>query len=364
MPTLPLAASSRSPAPPAVRTWDVFCRVIDNFGDIGVCWRLSADLASRGHTVRLWVDDATALTWMAPGGAPGVSVRPFEDAAAEDVSPGEVVVEAFGCDPPPAFVARMSSMAGMAGMAGLLAAAGPAPVWINLEYLSAEPWVERAHGLPSPQAGGLQKWFFFPGFAAATGGLLREPGLLEQVDAWARPEGPPRASVFCYPNQQLPSLAERFAGDFAGDLWLAPGTAPPLPPGQGLRLGWTDQPGFDRRLWSCDLNFVRGEDSLVRAIWAGRPFVWHIYPQDDGVHQQKLEAFLARLLEGAEPALAADVRALWDAWNGFGPWPARWPDAAAWGDVCRRFRDRQAALPDLVSQLDAFAWARRAGKPG
>jgi hypothetical protein len=21
--------------------WDIFCRVIDNFGDIGVCWRLA-----------------------------------------------------------------------------------------------------------------------------------------------------------------------------------------------------------------------------------------------------------------------------------------------------------------------------------
>ncbi|MEO7887531.1 MAG: elongation factor P maturation arginine rhamnosyltransferase EarP, partial [Polaromonas sp.] len=41
--------------------WDIFCKVIDNFGDIGVCWRLAADLASRGHKVRLWVDDASAL---------------------------------------------------------------------------------------------------------------------------------------------------------------------------------------------------------------------------------------------------------------------------------------------------------------
>ena len=248
----------------------------------------------------------------------------------------------------------------MAGRSEGSATAPSAPVWINLEYLSAEPWVDRAHGLPSPQPGGLQKWFFFPGFTPATGGLLREPGLLAQVDAWARPEGLPRASVFCYPNPALPTLAERFEGE----LWLAPGTSPPLPPGQAQRLGWTDQAGFDRRLWSCDLNFVRGEDSLVRAVWAGQPFVWHIYPQDDGVHQQKLDAFLARLLEDAEPALAADVRALWDAWNGFGPWPARWPDTSAWGAVCRRFRARLAAQPDLVSQLDAFAWAHGAGKPG
>jgi len=54
--------------------WDLFCRVIDNFGDIGVCWRLAADLAGRGEAVRLWTDDAGALAWMAPQGAPGVQV--------------------------------------------------------------------------------------------------------------------------------------------------------------------------------------------------------------------------------------------------------------------------------------------------
>ena len=57
------------------RSWDIFCQVIDNFGDIGVCWRLAADLAARGHQVRLWVDDASALHWMAPQGAAGVEVR-------------------------------------------------------------------------------------------------------------------------------------------------------------------------------------------------------------------------------------------------------------------------------------------------
>ena len=45
-------------------------------------------------------------------------------------------------------------------------------------------------------------------------------------------------------------------------------------------------------LWACDVNFVRGEDSLVRALWAGKPLVWHIYPQHDDAHDAKLEAFL------------------------------------------------------------------------
>jgi uncharacterized repeat protein (TIGR03837 family) len=326
--------------------WDLFCRVVDNFGDIGVCWRLAADLAARGETVRLWTDDATALRWMAPRGTPGVTVGDFDAAGA----PGEVVIEAFGCDPPAAFVDRMATRA---------ATGAGAPLWINLEYLSAEPWVERSHGLPSPQPRGLTKWFWFPGFTPATGGLLREPGLLAARAAFARPPGPRRASVFCYDNPMLATLARRYDGE----LWLAPGPAqaePALRQGPGARtLDWTDQAGYDRLLWSCDLNFVRGEDSLVRAIWAGVPFVWQLYPQHDGVHRAKLEAFLDRFLAGTEPGFGADLRALWRAWNGFGDWPARWPAEAPWRAACLAWRDRLAAQPDLGSRLQQRA--HRAG---
>lgn len=299
--------------------WDLFCRVIDNFGDVGVCWRLAAELGARGETVRLWVDDNSALAWMAPQGAPGVTVGPFDAPGA----PGEVVIEAFGCDPPPAFVARMLDVR---------------PVWINLEYLSAEDWVERSHGLPSPQANGLIKWFYFPGFTSATGGLFG-PG-----PRHVRAPGPRRASIFCYANPMLP----RLAATFDGELWLAPGAAQSLQGPRTRALPFTDQPGYDRLLQDCDVNFVRGEDSLVRAIWAGAPFVWQIYPQHDGVHRVKLEAFLDRL----QPP--ADVRALWLAWNGFGPWPERWPDEGPWRAACDALRTRLAALPDLVTQLQHF----------
>ncbi|HSM21456.1 MAG TPA: elongation factor P maturation arginine rhamnosyltransferase EarP, partial [Rubrivivax sp.] len=179
--------------------WDLFCRVVDNLGDVGVCWRLACDLASRGERVRLVIDDASALTWMAPGGAPGVQVLPWPGPA----EPGDVVIEAFGCDPPPAFVEAMVRRRA-------------APVWINLEYLSAEAFVERSHGLPSPQRNGLVKWFYFPGFTARTGGLLREPGLMEvrcAVDgsAWLAGRGihvqPGErvASLFCYDNPAVPA---------------------------------------------------------------------------------------------------------------------------------------------------------------
>jgi uncharacterized repeat protein (TIGR03837 family) len=237
------------------------------------------------------------------------------------------------------------------------------PLWINLEYLSAEPYVERSHGLPSPQPGGLSKWFFFPGFTAATGGLLREPGLLAardafERDAWLAGHGIARAphervvSLFCYDNPAIPALLQELA-HAPTLLLLTPGHAQrqvgSAPPAVRLvRLPWLSQPDYDRLLWSCDVNFVRGEDSLVRALWAGAPFVWQIYPQHDGAHAAKLQALLDRL--PPLPGLAA----LWQCWNGLRPaWPGL-PDAAAWRDAMHSTAAALAARPDLASALQAF----------
>ncbi|MFZ5546055.1 MAG: elongation factor P maturation arginine rhamnosyltransferase EarP [Pseudomonadota bacterium] len=338
--------------------WDLFCRVIDNYGDIGVCWRLAADLGRRGHAVRLWVDDASALAWMAPEGAAGVEVVPWSSEPPPLV-PGDVVVEAFGCDPPPAFVQRMQQRP---------------PVWINLEYLSAEDYVERSHGLPSPQRNGLTKWFFYPGFSPRTGGLLREPGLIEaraafdrsawlQVRGLAPQPGEQVVSLFCYDNPALPALLQTLAAR-PTLLLLTPGAAQrqalPLLDAQG-RLGalrtvplpWLTQPDYDRLLWSCDLNFVRGEDSFVRAQWAGAPFAWHIYPQRDQAHAAKLEAFLDRF--GAEEP----VRALWRGWNGLGLWPDALPSLGTWAAACQAWRQNLLTQQDLTAQLLGFAMAKR-----
>lgn len=332
------------PHAPGPASWDLFCRVVDNHGDLGFGWRLAADLAGRGELVRLWADDASALAWMAPGGASGVQVCAFDAAADDAVQPAAVVVELFGCRPPAGFVERM-------------AAARPAPVWIDVEYLSAEDWVERSHALPSPQPGGMLRWFFFPGFVPRTGGLLREPTLaLPPAHPGREPGG--TASVFCYANPMLPALAR----DWPGRLRLCPGPAQADPALRGERLAWTTQVGYDALLAGCALNAVRGEDSLVRAIWAGRPFLWQAYPLEGGAQRAKVDALLNCLLQGADAGLAAALRRLWWAWNGFVPWPAPpvWPDWPAWQDACLRWRERLAAQDDLTTQLRRFAASRPA----
>ncbi len=351
--------------------WDVFGRVIDNFGDVGVCWRLAADLAARGESVRLWLDDPAALRWLAPDGAPGVESGHWERAA-RTAAPADVVIEAFGCDPPPAFVERMT-------------ARKPAPLWINLEYLSAEPWVERCHRLPSPpQHGpgqGLEKWFYHPGFTPRTGGLLREPGLLGlragfDRDAWLAARGWQRRAgervvlVFCYPNPALPRWLAALAGVptlvllAAGPAQQLAAAAPPVGGQRRIALPILSQTEFDRALWSADLNFVRGEDSFVRAQWAAAPFVWQIYPQRDGAHVRKLQAFVERFVAAAG-ALPSPALALWQAWNGLAPWD----DGAAavldpgilagWRSAAARWRDHLAAQDDLATQLLQFATRKR-----
>lgn len=349
-----------------IRTWDVFCRVIDNHGDLGVAWRLSTDLAGRGERVRLWVDDPSALSWMAPDGHAGVQLVYWSEPA-PDLAPSEIVVECFGCDPPARFVQRMAAM-------------DSAPVWVNLEYLSAEPYAERSHGLPSPVrvAPGrvLNKRFHFPGFTPASGGLLREPGLLDtwrdfDRDHWLQSQritpgrGERLVSLFCYANAALPALLDALSAE-PTLLLVTPGASAAqvyalLGATQrrgGLRarfLSYLTQADYDGLLWACDLNFVRGEDSFVRAQWAGKPFVWQAYPQPDEVHLVKVKAFLDRFLAEAEPAFAEPLERLWKAWNGGAVTPVSradaLPDERAWRDRCEAWRDSLAAQPDLVTQL-------------
>jgi uncharacterized repeat protein (TIGR03837 family) len=371
------------------RSWDIFCTVIDNYGDAGVSWRLARQLAQEyGHTVRLWVDRLEVLARLTPQldaarasqQVAGVEVCHWPSPFPE-VVPHDGVIEAFGCTLPETFLVAMARRS-------------PRPLWINLEYLSAEAWVPQHHLLASPHPRlPLTKYFFFPGFGAHTGGLLRERDLTRQRAAFqadpaaqaafwqrwgvgpARP-GERRISLFAYENAAVAELLHVLAHSprpvtcLTPEGRLLPQVAAalmlPLAPGQAVERGmlrvqvlpFLPQDEYDRLLWACDFNFVRGEDSFVRAQWAARPFAWHIYPQEDGAHWRKLEAFTAVYVSGLPPQAANALSALWQAWNrqtgvreAWQACEAHWESlahhAAAW-------EKHLAGQPDLASLLVQF----------
>lgn len=359
----------------------IFCKVVDNYGDIGICWRLAKQLLQEhGIAVTLWVDDLWSFRWICPDVAidaevqqlAGVTVRHWRNQegvfSAGDVA--DIVIEFFGCDIPPGYIAAMAEC-------------NPRPVWLNLEGLSAEEWVEGCHALPSPHPRlPLTKYFFFPGFTTKTGGLLHESSLEEQRQRFQSDQAAMTAflarfgmtaaemtslkvSLFCYPHAPVSALFDAWRNGDAAITCLVPegvaveaiqaflGEEPK--PGAARTNGaltvrvlpFVAQPDYDRLLWACDLNFVRGEDSFVRAQWAGKPFIWHIYPQDENLHHKKLRAFLQRY--------SADIESLRDfslLWNGATAESVE--EQAAWSAIWTQF---QADLSKIA--VRSAQWRRQ-----
>jgi uncharacterized repeat protein (TIGR03837 family) len=366
---------------------DIFCRVVDNYGDIGICWRLARQW-QREHAlaVTLWVDDLVSFKRICPEvdvaaevqQTAGVTVRHWRDQdgvyTAADVA--DIVIEFFAVDIPPGYIDAMAECE-------------PRPVWFNLEGLTAEEWVEGCHRLTSPHPRlKLLKHFFFPGFTGKTGGLLREADLepqrlafqsqpaemasfLGQFGVTAAEMASTKVSLFCYQHAPVSALFDVWQNSAAPITCLVPegvaaeavhaftGGQPAATRGAlTVRvLPFVAQPDYDKLLWACDLNFVRGEDSFVRAQWAGKPFVWHIYPQDENLHHKKLRAFLQRYATQL-PALAISRCA--------GTAPPRGGDwAASWSALEREmpqmtghaadWQQQMLANGDLAGNMLAFA---------
>ncbi|MFZ6647583.1 elongation factor P maturation arginine rhamnosyltransferase EarP [Undibacterium sp. TJN25] len=377
-------------------TLALFCKVVDNYGDIGICWRLAKQLEQEHSiAVTLWVDDLRSFQRICPAVDTGRELQQVDNItvqhwrgqggefAAEDIA--DIVIEFFACDIPPGYIAAM-------------ARCEQRPVWLNLEGLTAETWVEGCHTLPSPHPSlSLTKYFFFPGFTRRTGGLLREASLEElRLDFQSRPAHADdflarfgmtpaeisslKVSLFCYPQAPVSALFQAWqTGGRAVTCLVPEGVATEaletflgIPAKAGATathgaltvrvLPFIPQPDYDKLLWSCDVNFVRGEDSFVRAQWAGKPFIWHIYPQDENLHHVKLKAFL----QAYTPATAG-LLALSYAWNGVTAgtvnWTETWPDfAEGLSGIAREatnWQNLQLANGDLASNLLKFANAMR-----
>jgi len=326
---------------------DLFCSVVDNFGDIGICWRLARQLQHEHQwQVTLWVDDLVSFQKICHSVNPALTCQLQQQvlvrhwtAVLPQLNPADkpdVVIEALACSIPRSYLEWMASFENK-------------PLWLNLEYLSAEDWVHGCHALPSPHPQlPLQKYFFFPGFTEHTGGLLREQGLLASLAELAGSTGlqkqfwldlglmdamdyKQKFSLFAYSQAQIQPWLEQLANAAESTLLLVPKGQLATDLTQLFselkhgRFDWKSlsirildfmpQPMYDRLLACCDINFVRGEDSVIRAHWAGRPFVWQIYRQEEQAHLVKLQAFLDKYLQHAADQQKACIEKLHLAWN-------------------------------------------------
>lgn len=339
----------------AGKRWDIFCKIVDNYGDIGVCWRLAQQLAhEHAINVRLFVDDMTVAKKIIPAldiTAPIQVINQVQIVTWATIEANQIVVnrialnevdvvlETFGCELPAPYLQHLSFKT----------------IWINLEYLSAESWVSEFHAKPSKHPTlALTKYFYFPGFFESTGGLIREKDLIKQRNAfiasqesqnnfWQQVIGGEsnsqdiKLSLFCYPQAHIKKLIEDLQktnrpisifmlfnstmievktifADFKyniGEVYQKNNLTIYVVP-------FLSQTDYDHLLWACDLNFVRGEDSWIRAIWASKPFIWQPYIQSDDVHLNKLNAFLNFYTENATEQTTTLIKQVNLSWSGYG----------------------------------------------
>ena len=307
------------------------CKVIDFFGDIGVAWRIAKQLKIDFNIeVHLLVDDLVTTKRLIPSidlslqkqTINGINIChcDFSEDSTSLPPPPDFLFNVFNIDLPHSYktlIKRKKSK------------------YIVIEYLSAEPWVDNFHLKPSidPQSG-LIKTYFYPGFTNQTGGLIREKGLFLRREAFDQSRrkkliqslgGDPNLysiSLFYYPIQKIEVFldvidhinkpAQFFIPQYLFDLLKLKNNYQFI---HIIPYPFLNHDDFDNLLWSCDLNFVRGEDSWTRAIWAGKPFIWQPYIQENNIHLIKLKAFLKRYYEACDQDLSEILFKIHDDWS-------------------------------------------------
>ncbi|AFZ83189.1 elongation factor P maturation arginine rhamnosyltransferase EarP [Candidatus Kinetoplastidibacterium crithidiae] len=294
---------------------DIFCKIIDNYGDIGFSWRLANDLANNYDCiVRLIVDNLTTFSSINSKINSNSNYQIIDNIQilnwnSDDVlkiKPAELIIETFNCNIPDEYIQKITENISC---------------WLNIEYLTAEPWIENCHLLPSKISKNSNKFFFFPGFNNKTGGLILEPNLIKERNIFQKSLASQlfflktlgidanllekRSSkffcyMFCYNTTPIVDIIKGFEKLNKEIVVLANLGNPILKFAKYynnkkvkiIEIPFIDQNDFDKLLWCMDINFVRGEDSFIRAIWSGRPMIWNIYQQEDNAHINKLDCWV------------------------------------------------------------------------
>jgi uncharacterized repeat protein (TIGR03837 family) len=364
---------------------DILCKVVDNYGDIGVAYRLARALsaAEPGLRLRLIVEGLEAFSAICPEIDPrlplqslpgrGWTVIDWQEPGPEALAllaaePPRAVIECFACGRPDWFEAALFDPGRPDEEESLV---------VNLEYLTGEDYARDLHLMASAtRSGRVRKSFFMPGFEAGTGGLILDSPFMEARSAFLDPVRRPAArralaekadlglapgaedafwvSAFSYERDygqvvaDLAAHAGCLALDGAGgseaagkrelvalvapgrssacflEAWRSAGKPFPV-----LELPFLPQETWDEVILASDLSIVRGEDSLSRAALSGRPFVWQAYLQGERYQLVKVRGLLERM----RPFFS-------------GSSPEKTPDFAALENLFLAFNDREADSPD------------------
>lgn len=280
---------------------DIFCQVIDNYGDVGVAYRLAREFKRvyPNKKLRFVINQIEELNLIRK--SEDIEIILYKDISKIENS-ADLIIESFGCEIPKEYMDK---------------ALKKSKLIINLEYFSAEKWVDDFHLQESFLGGNLKKYFFIPGLSEKSGGILLDNEFLERkkkVEAnkeyylekfEIKEKYDLIGSVFSY-EKNFDSLIEELKklGKKIILLILSEKTQKNFikyfDNGNNydkikfVKLPFFTYDKYEELLALCDFNLVRGEDSFVRALLLGKPFLWHIYPQDENTHIKKLESFLEK----------------------------------------------------------------------
>lgn len=313
-----------------VNSIDIFCEIIDNFGDIGVVYRISKELKKIFQNVRIRIvlnrlEEFKAINkkvkdvdYQEIDGLICVTEKYVKENM-ESFGVSDVFIEAFGCNVPEEYVK---------------AAKENSKLWINLEYLSGEKWIEDFHLCESLiDSKTLKKIFFMPGFSEKSGGVIIDSGFLERMKFGKenRDEVLKKyfkdfdlkdkfiGTVFSY-EKNFENLLETLKNYEKETVLLLMGEKTQKSFSEILKKNLTEDYGnivkygkitmiysdffsqeeYEEIISASDFNFTRGEDSFVRGIILGKPFMWHIYLQEEKAHMDKIKAFTERFKESVE----------------------------------------------------------------
>ncbi len=297
-----------------VKEITVLCKVVDNFGDIGVVWRLCRVLLENDSLLKinLVVDDLKAFSCIWGGVDVGKDFQVvngvkvynwksidfcYSEFFKNDGEKLQIILECFQCGRPDwmekiLFEDKLQRTVQV----------------VMIDYLTAEKYAEDFHCLQSlTRSAKVQKVNFMPGFTAKTGGLIIG-------EEWKRlPErnanGP--ILVFTYERNWKPLVKAMYNSQCAirngvkiaqgrgltsfEDSWKAIENKFPILHSQLSILPYLPQNEWDKMMKECSVLIIRGEESMSRACLSGIPFVWHAYPQSDEYQLVKVNALLERM---------------------------------------------------------------------